>query len=78
MQVDARIDYRLRVRGGTTIGDHIEFAPPGGPFASLLSRWLVEPDLQRIFRHRLQRIVDRFGGDAGRGVVAIASAARFR
>lgn len=62
------------VDGGTAIGDHVEFVVRGGPFGPLLSRWLVEPDLQRIFHYRMQRIVDRFGGDVGRGRVAIEAA----
>ncbi len=110
MRVDARIDYRLSVRGlplrwrtriaswdppysfadeqergpykqwfhvhtfdpvdgGTAIGDQVEFAVGGGPLSPLLTRWFVLPDVLRIFRFRLQRIAERFRGDASSGVV---------
>lgn len=55
--------------GGTVLGDHVEFAVRGGPLAPLISRWFVEPDVARIFRYRLQRIAERFGGDAADGRV---------
>lgn len=57
--------------GGTVLGDHVEFAVRGGPFAPLVSRWFVEPDVQRIFRYRLARIAERFGGNAADGRVWI-------
>ncbi len=107
MHVEARIDYRIKVRGlpmrwrtriaawepmarfvdeqergpyrlwrhthtfepkagGTLLGDHVVFAPPGGVLAPLINRWFVEPDVQRIFRYRLERMVARFGGRDGR------------
>ena len=116
LAVDARIDYRLRVRGvplrwrsriarwepgrcfadeqergpyrlwhhthtfepldgGTVLGDRVEFAVRGGPFAPWIGRWLVEPDLLRIFRYRLARIAERFGGDPATGRIVIGPAA---
>lgn len=110
MRLDARIEYRLRVRGiplrwrtriarweppscfadeqergpyrrwlhthpfepmagGTSIGDRVESALHGGPFAPLLSRLFVERDLLRIFRYRLDRIALQLGGDAATGRV---------
>jgi ligand-binding SRPBCC domain-containing protein len=59
------------VDGGTQIGDHVEFLVRGGFLAPLISRWFVEGDVQRIFRYRLQRIVERFGGDAATGRIWI-------
>ena len=41
-------------RNGTRVGDHVEYAAPGGP---LVQRFLLAPDLERIFRHR-QRILE--------------------
>lgn len=116
MHVDARIDYRLKVRGlplgwrtriarweppycfadeqergpyrrwhhthsfepvdgGTVIGDQVEFAVRGGPLAPLLARWLVLPDVLRIFRWRLERMAERFGGDATAGRVWLEASA---
>ena len=46
----------------------------GGPFAGWIRRVLVEPDLLRIFRHRLERIAQRFGGDVAGGSVRIDDA----
>ncbi len=110
MQVDTRIDYRLRVRGiplrwrtriarweppfcfadeqergpyrrwlhthtfeavngGTLLGDRVEMAVRGGPLAPLISRCFVEADVLRIFRYRLAKIVERFGGDLASGRV---------
>lgn len=57
--------------GGTVLGDHVEFAVRGGPFAPLVSRWFVENDVLRIFRHRLTCMAQRFGGDAQSGRVWI-------
>jgi ligand-binding SRPBCC domain-containing protein len=36
-------------RHGTTVGDHVEYAARGG---SLVRRFLIEPDLEKIFRYR--------------------------
>ena len=41
--------------------------------AGLVSRWFVEPDLRRIFGWRLERIAERFGGDASTGQLRIES-----
>jgi ligand-binding SRPBCC domain-containing protein len=35
--------------GGTRVADHVRYSVPGG---SIVQKWLVAPDLQRIFRHR--------------------------
>lgn len=60
--------------GGTRLGDHVEFAVRGGPLAPLLTRWFVLPDVLRIFRWRLARIAERFGGDAAAGRVWVEPA----
>jgi ligand-binding SRPBCC domain-containing protein len=57
--------------GGTVLTDAVAFAVRGGPFAGWIRRFLVEPDLLRIFRFRLERIAERFGGDAASGAVRI-------
>ena len=59
--------------GGTVLGDQVEFAVRGGPLAPLVSRWFVEPQVLRIFRYRLARIAERFGGDPATGRVWIES-----
>lgn len=62
------------VDGGTVLGDHVEFVVGGGPLSPLLTRWFVLPDVQRIFRYRLDRVAERFGGDAAHGRVWLADA----
>lgn len=48
--------------GGTRIWDRVDYALPGGPLAPLLQRWLVGPDVQRIFDYRAEQLRQRFGG----------------
>ena len=43
--------------GGTLVSDHVSYAVWGG---SLVNRWFVEPDLERIFRFRRNRLLERF------------------
>ena len=47
--------------GGTVLGDHVRYRAPGGPLAPLIHRWVVLPDLERIFDYRRQVIEERFG-----------------
>jgi ligand-binding SRPBCC domain-containing protein len=47
--------------GGTVLGDHVRYLAPGGPLAPLIHRWLVRPDLERIFEYRRQVVEQRFG-----------------
>jgi ligand-binding SRPBCC domain-containing protein len=42
--------------GGTWIRDHVDYRPRGWICEALVDRWLVEPDLRRIFTFRHQRI----------------------
>jgi len=51
--------HRFEVAGsGTRVEDEVEYALPGGP---LVHRFLVRPDLDRIFRHRRRQLERRFG-----------------
>lgn len=43
--------------GGTLVGDHVEYAVPGGALVNLL---LVAPDLERIFYYRHQVLKELF------------------
>jgi len=42
--------------GGTLIRDKVEYAVPGWLLEPLVNRWLVAPDLRKIFAHRQARI----------------------
>lgn len=44
--------------GGTLVQDQVRYAVPGG---ALVERWLVRPDLRRIFAYRQQQLAARFG-----------------
>lgn len=44
--------------GGTRCRDRVEYAHRGGAFAE---RWLVRPDLERIFSHRQKRMLQILG-----------------
>ncbi|HEX7879995.1 MAG TPA: SRPBCC family protein [Candidatus Eisenbacteria bacterium] len=39
--------------GGTVVSDHVRYSAPGGP---LVHRFLVAPDLKKIFDYRASRI----------------------
>ncbi len=47
--------------GGTLCLDEVEYAVPGG---ALVNRWLVRPDIARIFAYRRQVLAGRFGPPA--------------
>ncbi len=47
---------------GTLMRDRVEYAVPGGVLEPLLHRLFVEPDLERIFTYRGQRIQEHFAG----------------
>ena len=50
--------HRFRpVEAGTLVEDHVRYAVWGG---RLVDRWLVAPDLSRIFRYRRERLAERF------------------
>ena len=48
--------------GGTRVTDHVEYAIWGG---ALVNRFMVEPDLARIFKFRSDRLLERFGSPSG-------------
>jgi len=50
--------------GGTLCGDVVEYELPAVPGRGLVHKWLVRPDLERIFDYRAERMQERFG--AGR------------
>lgn len=45
-------------KGGTRASDFVQYVVWGG---ALVNRWMVEPDLARIFGFRADRLLDRFG-----------------
>jgi ligand-binding SRPBCC domain-containing protein len=44
-------------QGGTVVADNVTYASPGGP---IVQKFLVAPDLRRIFRYRYQILQDIF------------------
>jgi len=70
-------EHRFRpLDGGVEMTDEVDYAlPVGGPIGRLAHRWLVAPDLRRIFGYRRRRIAERFG-DAGPRVAPDRSGAR--
>ena len=44
-------------QGGTLIEDNVEYAVPGG---SIVQKFFVEPDLERIFKHRHRVLEELF------------------
>jgi ligand-binding SRPBCC domain-containing protein len=48
--------------GGTAARDRVRYEVPGG---SAVNRFLVAPDLERIFGFRQRVLVERFGGRVG-------------
>lgn len=53
-------DFR-RTQRGTLITDAVDYSVPGWILGDLLHRALVRPDLERIFRYRLDQIAALFG-----------------
>ena len=51
--------------GGTVIRDHVDYAVPGFFLEPLVHRFLVGPDLRKIFAHRQQRIRELLAPQAG-------------
>lgn len=55
-------EHTFEERGGRTVcRDHIRYAVPGGPLSGLIRRWLVTPDIERIFAYRQRVIAEHFG-----------------
>ena len=58
--------------GGTLCRDMVQYAAPGGPFRGLIERWLVRPDVDRIFRYRADTLKWLFPSAGVRGPRAVA------
>ncbi|GAB4234480.1 MAG: SRPBCC family protein [Acidobacteriota bacterium] len=58
------------VAGGTLMRDRVDYLPPGGLFAKLIDRWLVRPDVERIFAYRSEKIQEILGVECGGGPMA--------
>jgi len=53
---------------GTAVIDHVRYAVPGGPVLErLVQRFLVGPDVERIFDYRQSRLASLFGGRGATG-----------
>jgi hypothetical protein len=57
-------EHRFEQRdGGTAVIDHVRYAVPGGPgLERLVQRFLVGPDVERIFDYRQRRLTELFCG----------------
>lgn len=52
--------------GGTAVIDRVDYAVPGGPgLERLVHRFLVGPDVRRIFDYRQERLGEIFGEGGG-------------
>src|SRR5262249_38693588 len=51
---------------GTLMRDRVDYAVPGGLLEPLLHRFLVGPDVARIFAYREAKLIERFLNGAGR------------
>lgn len=47
--------------GGTLMRDRVDYAVPGWFLAPLIQRWVVTPDVERIFAYRLEKMRSLFG-----------------
>lgn len=47
--------------GGTLMRDRVEYAIPGWIFEPLVARWVVAPDVERIFGFRRAKMQELFG-----------------
>jgi ligand-binding SRPBCC domain-containing protein len=58
--------------GGTLMRDRVEYAVPGWIFEPLVARWIVAPDVERIFGFRREKMRELFGtrGEAEPGARA--------
>ena len=69
VDVQLRGPYRLwehehafeEIPGGTLCRDRVRYAVPGGPLSGPVNRFLVAPDLRRVFRFRHKALQERFG-----------------
>ena len=47
--------------GGTFMRDRVDWAVSGWVFEPMVARWIVEPDVERIFAYRRQKMIEVFG-----------------
>ena len=47
--------------GGTLCRDHVEYEVPGGPLSGLANALVVRGQLDKMFAHRREALVERFG-----------------
>lgn len=64
--------------GGTELGDIVHYAVSGGPLAPWIERSFVRGDVEKIFRHRMEKICARFGGDPAKGSVTVERVANLQ
>ena len=57
-------DFEER-ENGTFVRDRVEYALHGWIFESLVDRFLVRPDLERIFQYRRNKLQEIFSGSMG-------------
>ncbi|MEO5754225.1 MAG: SRPBCC family protein [Chthoniobacterales bacterium] len=48
--------YFQEVESGTEVHDLVTYVPPLGPLGALLNRWLIRPQLERIFDYRREHL----------------------
>ncbi len=48
--------------GGTLMRDRVDYAVPGLFLEPLVARWIVTPDVERIFDYRREKMTELFGG----------------
>jgi len=44
--------------GGTFVKDEVDYAVPGWFLEPVLHRWLIQPDIERIFEYRCKKLAD--------------------
>lgn len=53
------------VDGGTLCHDTVDYRVPGWVLSPLVNRWMVEPDVRKIFAFRIARLAELFPSDSG-------------
>lgn len=53
--------YFREIPGGVEMTDLVEYANPGWIMSGLINRWLVRPELEKLFVFRFQKIREIFG-----------------
>lgn len=48
--------FRALPEGGTEVHDLVTYVPPFGPLGAILNRFLIRPQLERIFDYRRQHL----------------------